>query len=94
MGKGYNLPDNISPNDPEAPWNQTNELTRQNYRYETPRARRDVSLEVQEQLNDLYDNLVWLEQTDPEDDEFFGDWFGRLDDLKYLVKKYLLERLG
>lgn len=21
--KGYNLPDNVSPNDPEAPWNQT-----------------------------------------------------------------------
>ena len=94
MSKGYNLPDNTGPNDPEAPWNKTEDGQRQNYRYQSPRARRDVALETQEQLNDLYDNLVWLEQSDSEDDEFFGDWFGKLDDLKYLVKKYLLERLG
>jgi len=25
--KGYNLPDNVSPNDPEAPWNKEEQET-------------------------------------------------------------------
>ena len=91
MGKGYNLPDGTGPNDPSAPWNQTEQPDeRPGYRYESPNTKLAVAQETLDQLDQLYDNMIFLEQAHRED-EYFLDSYKHISWIKMRVKQYIKE---
>lgn len=93
MTKGYNLPDNCSPGDPDAPWNQTSQSDQSNYRYETPQTRQSVAKETLDWLDEVYTNLLFLEHTNPEEEDFFQDSFKHLDWIKLQIRQYQIQKV-
>jgi hypothetical protein len=87
--RGYNLPDNVNPNDPAAPWNQEDLQPWPGYEYEEPHIRQAIAQESLENLNDVYDNLCFLERSDPDYPECFGDSFSAIDRIKQLIIEYM-----
>jgi hypothetical protein len=69
--KGYNLPDNVSPSDPEAPWNEEEENNKEldqlhEARYRTLEAYEDGIIsehELEMKLLDLDEKIKVLEET-------------------------------
>jgi hypothetical protein len=64
-------------------------VTRLDYEYETPRARRAVAEETLVGLDELKASLQWLERTDPEDIDNFREIIGQdreFDSFKALAR--------